>query len=297
MSQPTEAAAAAPPFGAWGRWRERGKTLTETRMVLIAGGVVLAMIAFCVLWPLIAPYGSNDVDFARNSQGPSWAHPLGTDQFGRDLLTRVAEGGRNSLTIAALALGIIVLIGVPYGTLSAVAGGWIDGAMMRIVDGLFAIPRLPVAIVILVGLRATPDKQTTALALSIVGWMVTARLVRGQILSLKTRNYVRAAQAVGASWTHVARRHLLPNSAGIILIALFLELPILILGEAFLAVLGLGPEPPMATWGNVAQEGLRVGRLWEMLLGSSVIAAFALAANFLVDGLHDMLDPRRRTFR
>lgn len=163
------------------------------------------------------------------------------------------------------------------------------------VDGLFAIPRLPVAIVILVALRLNAQNvQTIAFALSIMGWMLTARLVRGQVLSLKTRDYVKAARALGAGWGHVARRHLIPNSAGIILVALFLELPTVILGEAFLAVLGLGPEAPTATWGNIAQEGLHFARIWDMFLASAVIAIFALSANVVVDGLHDVLDPRRQ---
>jgi ABC-type dipeptide/oligopeptide/nickel transport system permease subunit len=247
------------------------------------------------LWPLVSPYGANDVDFHRSVQGPSLDHPLGTDTFGRDLLTRLAEGGRTSLAIAALALGIILVIGVAYGTVAAVAGGKVDAVMMRLLDGLFAIPRLPVAIVILVALRLNAQNvQTVAFALSIVGWMLTARLVRGQVLSVKSREHVRAARAAGAGWTHIARRHLIPNSAGIILIALFLELPTVVLGEAFLAVLGLGPGAPAATWGNIAQDGLHFGRLWEMFLASAVIATFALAANILLDGLHDVLDPRRR---
>jgi ABC-type dipeptide/oligopeptide/nickel transport system permease subunit len=289
--------AAAPPLRARALWRERAQALAQGRTTLIAGVVFVAIIAYCLFWPLVAPYGANDVDFARSAQGPSLAHPFGTDQFGRDLLTRVAAGGRNSLTIAALALGIILLIGVPFGTLSAAAGGKVDAAMMRVVDGLFAIPRLPVAIVILVALRRAQNLETIALALSIVGWMLTARLVRGQMLSLKTRDYVKAAHAIGASWTHIARRHLVPNSAGIILIAVILEVPTVVLGEAFLAVLGLGPEPPAATWGNIAQEGLQFSRVWVMFVASAVLAVFALSANILVDGLHDVLDPRRRARR
>jgi ABC-type dipeptide/oligopeptide/nickel transport system permease subunit len=276
-------------------WVGRAQALAGSRATLVAGLVVLGIVACCALWPLVSPYGANDVDFQRSVQGPSLDHPLGTDAFGRDLLTRLAEGGRTSLAIAALALGIILVIGVAYGTVAAVAGGKVDAVMMRLLDGLFAIPRLPVAIVILVALRLNAQNvQTVAFALSIVGWMLTARLVRGQVLSVKSREHVRAARAVGAGWTHIARRHLIPNSAGIILIALFLELPTVVLGEAFLAVLGLGPGAPAATWGNIAQDGLHFGRLWEMFLASAVIATFALAANILLDGLHDVLDPRRR---
>lgn len=270
------------------------RRLIQTKTTLVAAVVFVALIAYCLLWPLLSPYDADDVDFSAAGQAPSLAHPLGTDQFGRDLLTRLAEGGRTSLAIAAIALAIILTIGLLYGTVAALAGRTVDALMMRVVDGLFAIPRLPVAIVILVALRLNAQNvQSVAFALSIVGWMLTARLVRGQVLALKTRDYVTAARALGARWTSVARRHLMPNSAGILLVALFLELPTVVLGEAFLAVLGLGPEAPTATWGNIAQEGLHFARLWDMFLASAAIAVFAVSANVLVDALHDALDPRR----
>jgi ABC-type dipeptide/oligopeptide/nickel transport system permease subunit len=268
------------------------------RPALIPAVLFLGIIAYCLLWPLISPYGANEVEFAQSREGPSLAHPFGTDQFGRDLLTRLAVGGRTSFVIAGIALGVILALGVVYGTVAALADRRVDGAMMRVVDGLFAIPRLPVAIVILVALRLNAQTElAVAFALSIVGWMLTARLVRGQVLALKTREYVLAARAVGASWPQIARRHLLPNSLGIILIAILLELPTVVLGEALLSVLGLGPEPPTATWGNMAQAGLQYSRVWEMFLASAAIASFALSANVLVDTLHDVLDPRRQPQR
>jgi ABC-type dipeptide/oligopeptide/nickel transport system permease subunit len=279
-------------------WLQGARPLFERRATLVAAVCFLAIVAYCLLFPLVSPYGANEVDFGQNREAPSLLHPLGTDQFGRDFVARLAVGGRTSLAIAGMALAIILTVGVIYGATAALAGGKIDAAMMRLVDGLFAIPRLPVAIVILVALRLNAQNAPTiAFALSIVGWMLTARLVRGQVLALKTRDYVRAAQAVGASWPQIARRHLLPNTTGIVLIAVLLELPTVILGEAFISVLGLGPEPPTATWGNIAQEGLHFSRAWQMFLASGAIAAFALSANVLVDGLHDILDPRRRVQR
>jgi ABC-type dipeptide/oligopeptide/nickel transport system permease subunit len=264
----------------------------------LGGLVFAAVIAFCLLFPLVSSYDANDVEFDRARQAPSLTHPLGTDQFGRDLLTRLAVGGRTSLQIAALALAVILVIGVVWGTTAAVAGGKVDAAMTRVLDGLFAIPRLPVAIVVLVALRLDAQNvPTVAFALSIAGWMLTARLVRGQIVSLKARDYVRAARAVGASWFTIARRHLLPNARGIILIALLLELPAVVLGEAFLAVLGLGPGAPTATWGNIAENGLHFARFWDMFVASAAIAVFALSANLLVDGIQESLDPRRRRRR
>jgi ABC-type dipeptide/oligopeptide/nickel transport system permease subunit len=273
----------------------RARPLAENRTTLVAALVFLALIAYVVFFPLASPYGANDVDFSRGRQLPSLAHPLGTDQFGRDLLTRLAAGGQTTLAIAALALAIILAIGFLWGTVAALAGGFVDALMMRIVDGLLAIPRLPVAIVILVvlGLRAQ-NIGGVVLALSIAGWMLTARLVRGHVLTLKSREFVRAARAVGGTWPRIVRRHIVPNSAAIAVVAVFLELPTVVLGEAFLAVLGFGPPAPTATWGNIAEGGWHFFRMWEMFLATAAIATFAISANVLADGLHDVLDPRRR---
>ena len=195
-------------------------------------------------------------------------------------------------------LVVIFLLGILYGTTSALAGRKTDTLMMRALDGLFALPRLPIAIVILTALKLNAQNvQTVAFALGIAGWMLTARLVRGQLLMLRQQDYVRAARAVGASWVGVARRHLVPNSAGILAVALLLELPTVVVGEAFLAVLGLGPEAPTATWGNIAQQGLHFHRLWEMSLPTAMIVAFALSANVLVDALGEALDPRTQLGR
>ncbi len=290
----SDAVAFEGPAVAARRWLRRARALGEKRATVIAGVIFFGIIAYCVFFPIVSPHDANNVNFDIGREGPSLDHPLGTDQFGRDLLTRLAVGGRSTLAIVSLALLLILVIGLLYGSVAAVAGGTVDSLMMRLVDGLFAIPRLPVAIVILVALRLSAQNvQTVAFALGILGWMLTARLVRGQVLSLKTRDYVRAARAVGASWAYIGRRHLVPNTAGVLLIALLLEIPTVVLGEAFLSVLGLGPEAPTATWGNIAQEGLHFHRLWTMFLASFAIAMFALSANALVDGVHDVLDPKR----
>jgi ABC-type dipeptide/oligopeptide/nickel transport system permease subunit len=256
--------------------------------------ILLLLVAYCVLVPLLSPYDPNDADFSVGRQSPSAEHWLGTDQYGRDIFTRLAAGGRTTLLIAGAALALILVLGVAYGATSGMLGGKVDAAMMRLLDGLIAIPRLPVSIVILVflGLRAQ-NIQSVVLALAIVNWMITARLVRGEVVLLKKQDYVRAAQAVGAGRGAVARRHIVPNAFGIVLVALFLELPAVILGEAFLSVLGLGPEAPTATWGNIALEGITFGRLWLVFLPSLAIAVFAIAANLFADGLGDALDPRR----
>ena len=274
------------------------RLLTQRPASLAAGLALVGIVAFVVFFPLVSPYDPNDVDFAHGRELASVDHPLGTDLFGRDLLTRLAVGGRTTLLIASFALAIILVIGFLWGATAALAGGVADSVMMRVVDGLFAIPRLPIAIVIVVALSLHGQNVATiVLALSVAGWMLTARLVRGHVLSLKSREFVKAARAVGATWPQVARRHILPNTSGVLLVAVFLELPTVVLGEAFLSVLGLGPAPPTSTWGNIAFDGWNHARLWEMLVATAAIASVAISANVLADGLTDILDPRRRPQR
>jgi peptide/nickel transport system permease protein len=260
----------------------------------LAGSALVALVLFCALWPEVAPFGHNDVDFDLTRQGPSLAHPLGTDQFGRDLLTRLAAAGRVSLAITGAALAIVLAVGFLYGALAALAGGRLDAVLMRALDGLLALPRLPVAIVILVALnQSAMTIWAVVLALAVVSWMLTARLVRGHVLVLREAEFVRAAKAVGARRRHILFRHILPNTLGILVVAVLLELPGVILGEAFLSVLGLGPNPPTPTWGNMAVEGVRFHRVWNVALPSAAIATFAILANLLADSLQDRLDPRR----
>lgn len=262
---------------------------------LLGGLAVLAVVAYVVAVPFVSPWDPNDVDFDLRLQLPSAEHPLGTDMFGRDLATRLAVGGRTTLLIAGSALGIILAVGFLWGATAALAGRTVDSLMMRIVDGLLALPRLPIAIVVLVALRlSAATVWGIVLALSVAGWMLTARLVRGHVLALKSRDYVTAARAIGSSWPRIARRHILPNSTGILLVAVLLELPVIVLGEAFLSVLGLGPPAPTATWGNIAYDGWSSSRVWEMLVATLAITVFAVSASLFADGLADVLDPRRR---
>ncbi len=256
------------------------------------------MVLFCAVWPEVAPFGHNYVDFELSRQGPSFAHPLGTDQYGRDLLTRLAAAGRVSLAITGLALAIILAVGFVYGAVAALAGGRLDAALMRVLDGLLALPRLPVSIIILVALnQSAMTIWAVVLALAIVSWMLTARLVRGHVLVLRETEFVRAAQAVGARRRRIVFRHVLPNTLGILVVAVLLELPGVILGEAFLSVLGLGPNPPTPTWGNMAVEGVHFHRVWNVALPSAAIATFAILANLLADSLQEALDPRRAAAR
>jgi oligopeptide transport system permease protein len=276
-------------------WKDAWRRYIRNRGALIAGVVFVLLVLFCLIYPIISPYSGNEVDFAEAKQGPSLEHPLGTDKFGRDLLTRTAEGGRVSILIGFGATLAILLIGVVYGSISGFVGGRLDNGMMRFLDALYGLPYLPFAIITLAIIGRT-DKWTMMIALSIASWFTTARIVRGQVITLKENDYVRAAKAVGARWYRVLARHLLPNTLGILIIAIFLELPAVILGEAFLSFIGLGISPPDPSWGAMAQEGRLSYRTHpiEIIIPSIAIATLVMCANFIADGLRDALDPRTR---
>jgi oligopeptide transport system permease protein len=291
---PVEPAAGAPIAQA-NLWKDAWYRYIRNRAALIAGAVFVLMLLYCLVWPVISPYDPYEVNFSEARQGPSLEHPLGTDTFGRDLLTRTALGGRVSIGIGFAATLVILVIGVAYGAIAGFAGGHVDNAFMRVLDALYGLPYLPFAIITL-AIIGESGFWALVIALSIASWFTTARIVRGQIITLKENDYVRAARLVGARSHRVLARHLLPNTLGVLVIAVFLELPGVILGEAFLSFLGLGIGPPDASWGSMAQEGFNAYRTFPLLIviPSVAIATLILCANFIADGLRDALDPRTR---
>jgi oligopeptide transport system permease protein len=276
-------------------WRDAFHRYTRNRAAVLAGSVFLLVAAYCVVAPIVSPYDPDEVNFSQAYLRPSLEHPLGTDQFGRDLFTRAALGGRISIGIGFAATIAILLIGLTYGAISGFAGGMLDNAMMRFLDALYGLPYLPFAIITL-AIVGTVNFWTMVIALSIASWFTSARIVRGQIITLKENDYIRAAKAVGARWYRILGRHLVPNTLGVLVIAIFLELPGVILGEAFLSFIGLGINPPDASWGSMAQEGREVYRSHPhvIVIPSVAIATLVLCANFVADGVRDALDPRTR---
>jgi oligopeptide transport system permease protein len=276
-------------------WRDAWRRYLRNHGAVAAGAIFGLIVLYCLLAPVFSPHDPNRVDFTQAYEGPSWSHPLGTDNFGRDLLTRTALGGRVSIGIGIGATLAILLIGVTYGALSGFVGGKLDNGMMRFLDALYGLPYLPFAILAL-AIVGTVSFWTMVIALSIASWFITARIVRGQIITLKENDYVRAARAAGARWHRVLLRHLLPNTLGVLVIAIFLELPGVILGEAFLSFLGLGINPPDASWGSMAQDGRDAYRSHPhiIIIPSLAIATLVLCANFVADGLRDALDPRTK---
>jgi ABC-type dipeptide/oligopeptide/nickel transport system permease subunit len=276
-------------------WRDAWHRYLRNRAAVFAGAVFLLLLAYCLIWPFVTPHDPNDVQLAEARQSPSLSHPLGTDTFGRDVFARAALGGRISIGIGFAATLVILAIGVAYGAISGFVGGHLDNALMRFLDALYGLPYLPFAIITL-AIIGEAGFWALVIALSIASWFTSARIVRGQIITLKENDYVRAARTLGARWHRVLLRHLLPNTLGVLVIAVFLELPGVILGEAFLSFIGLGIGPPDASWGSMAQEGYKSYRVFPLLIvvPSVAIATLILCANFIADGLRDALDPRTR---
>jgi len=290
------------PLGAGGApirqsnlWKDAWRRYRRNRGALVAAWIFILVVLYCLIIPVISRYDPNAVDFSQANENPSLAHLFGTDKFGRDLFVRTALGGRVSMLIAFGATFAILAIGVVYGSISGFVGGRLDNGLMRFLDALYGLPYLPFAIITL-AIIGTTNKWTMMIALSIASWFTTARIVRGQVLTLKENDYVRAAKAVGARWYRILARHLLPNTLGVLIIAIFLELPAVILGEAFLSFIGLGISPPDASWGAMAQEGRTVYRTHPIaiIVPSVAIATLVICANFIADGLRDALDPRTK---
>jgi oligopeptide transport system permease protein len=288
-------AQAGAPVHRGSLWRDAWRRYLQNKGAVVSGAIFSFIVLFCLLYPLISPHDPDDVQLTAARQGPSTDHLLGTDAFGRDMLTRVALAGRISLAIGLGATLAILLFGVAYGATAGFFGGRLDNIQMRLLDALYGLPYIPFAIILL-AIIGTINMWTMMLALSIASWFTAARIVRGQIITLKQNDYVRAAHALGARWYRVLTRHLLPNTLGVLIIAMFLELPGVILGEAFLGFIGLGISPPDASLGSMAEEGRSEYRANPhiMVVPSLAIAIVVLCANFIADGMRDALDPRTR---
>jgi oligopeptide transport system permease protein len=287
--------AAGAPVRQTSLWRDAWYRYRANKAALVAGVLFLVLVLYVIFVPIFSPYDPYAVNFSEAYLPASLSHPFGTDQYGRDLFTRAALGGRVSIGIGFAATIAIMGIGIVYGSISGFIGGRLDNGMMRFLDALYGLPYLPFAIIV-TQLFQTVNFWVMVIALTIASWFTAARVVRGQIISLKENDYVRAARAVGARWYRVLGRHLLPNTLGVLIVFVFLELPGVILGEAFLSFIGLGINPPKASWGSLAQDGRDVylAHPAMILIPSILIAWLILCAFFIADGLRDALDPRTR---
>jgi peptide/nickel transport system permease protein len=275
------------------RWWRRVAARPTARAAIALLATLVALGAFA---PLIAPHDpvrQRDI-VTLNRQPPSVAHPFGTDQFSRDVLSRVLHGGRLSLAIALFAVALSATMGTMYGAVAGFYGGWVDAVMMRALDALLAIPRvlLVIAAAVLWGPLGIPS---LVLILGATGWFGVSRLVRAEALSVASRDYVAAARALGGSDVRLLLTHVLPNVLSPVIVGAALGVGNVIVLEAGLSYLGAGVQPPYASWGNIIRDGSSdLGGLWWMsLFPGLAIVGTVLACNLLGDALRDALDPRQ----
>ena len=286
-----------PALEAWRRFRRH-------RLAVVSLFVLVALILAIAVGPLLWAVPIDDIDFGAKLQPPSGAHPFGTDDLGQDLLARLMYGGRVSLAVGMAAMAVAVVVGVVLGALSGMASGPLDTALMWVTDLFLSLPQLPLLLLIIYLFRDALSKAlgleggVFVLIVMVIGglrWMPVARLVRAQFLSLREKEFVEAARALGASRLRLVVRHILPNAMGPVIVAGTIEVASAIIAESTLSFLGLGFPPDVPTWGRVlydAKDYLDIAPHWALFPGSAIFLA-VLSINFIGDGLRDALDARR----
>ena len=275
-------------------WQDAWRRLRSNKLALGGLIIVALMVLFVAIGPMLSPYTYYEQNYDITNLGPSAAHLFGTDQFGRDILTRVMYGGRISLTIGFVVSVLNLVIGVIYGGISGYAGGKVDDIMMRIVDILYSIPMMIYVILLILVLDA--GMFSIIVGISISSWVGMARMVRGQILSLKEQEFVLAAKTLGASPARILFKHLIPNTMGPIIVNMTLAIPSAIFTESFLSYIGLGISAPNASWGTLCSEAMK-GWLtypYQLFFPAMAICITIFAFQLLGDGLRDALDPKMR---
>ena len=294
-------------------WRDAWRRLIRNRAAVVSLVYIVVLLLVAVLANVLAPYPFERQDLDNTDLGPSAGHLLGTDGLGRDQLSRLIYGSRISLAVALVDVLIVLFVGVPLGLVAGFFGRWLDVLVMRTVDVLLAFPNLLLVIVVITYLRAVLDQPQSPflavvggldgitggllgvfIALGLISWLTVARLVRGQVLSLKEKEFVEAARMVGSTSRRIISRHLLPNTLAPVIIAATFGIPGAIATEAGLSFLGLGVRPPLPSWGILIAEGVRNMRAFphELLFPAVVLAVTLICFNFLGDGLRDALDPK-----
>ena len=285
---------AAPDARGGSTWRGVVQAFFEHRLAVIGVGIVLLVIAFCFLGPLVYHTNQVQTDLAQAHQPPGHGHPLGTDAAGYDVLGRLMVAGQTSLEVGLAAALLASLLGTAWGAVSGFAGGWVDGLMMRIVDSFLAIP--PLLLVILVASIYGPTKLVLILVIALVSWLGTARIVRGESLSLRVREYVQAAKLSGARSWWIVLRHIVPNVIGSIVVLTTFAVADSILTLSVLGFLTLGVAPPNTDWGSMLSGGLQFmqgGNYWWLIYPPGVVIILTcIAFNFIGDALRDAFETR-----
>lgn len=287
-------------------WQEAWRRLLKNRLAVFGMAMVTVVLLAVLLGPSLIFWATGvTYDYIPSnpelvkSLRPSVEHPMGTDIAGRDLLARVLLGGRISLMVGIISTFVSLLIGVAYGATAGYLGGKVDEVMMRFVDILYAIPYMMIVIVLLAlfgGQSPLGQLFLLFLALGAVSWLTMARIVRGQVISLKNQEFVTAARAGGVSQTKIIFRHLVPNCVGPVIVYSTLQVPSVMLLEAFLSFLGLGVQAPLASWGSLAADGIQTIAIfpWQLIFPGITMAVTLFSLNFIGDGLRDALDPRMK---
>lgn len=287
----------SPATEAWRRFRRH-------KMAVLSLVVLVLMVLLVVLGPLVWRVPINDIDFTARLAGPSWAHPLGTDDLGQDLLARILYGGRISLAVGLAAMAMAIFVGVLVGAVAGISRGSVDGALMWLTDLFLSLPQLPLLLLVIYLFRDTlkaafgPEVGVFILIVLVIGgfrWMPVARLVRAQFFSLREKEFVEAARALGATTTRQVWRHILPNALGPVIVAGTIDVAAAIIAESTLSFLGLGFPPDIPTWGRIlfdSKDYLDIAPHWAMFPGLAIFLT-VLTINFVGDGLRDALDPRR----
>ena len=287
----------SPRLEAWRRFRRHKLAVASlVGLTLIILGIILG--------PFVWRVPINEIDFSASSQGPSWAHPFGTDDLGQDLLARMIYGGRISLAVGLAAMAVAVFVGIVIGSIAGMSRGWVDSFLMWVTDLFLSLPQLPLLLLVIYLFRDSlkvmfgPEGGVFILIVLVIGglrWMPVARLVRAQFLSLREKEFVEAARALGASPMRQVVRHILPNALGPVIVAGTIDVAAAIIAESTLSFLGLGFPPDIPTWGRLlfdAKDHLDIAPHWALFPGAAIFLA-VLTINFIGDGLRDALDPRK----
>ncbi len=284
--------------------REAWRRFVKHRMAVVSMVVLGIMVLGVLFGPLLWRVPINEIDFSAKLQGPSLAHPMGTDDLGQDLFARVLYGGRISLAVGMAAMVMAILVGVTIGAIAGISRGSIDVALMWLTDLFLSLPQLPLLLLLIYLFRDTlkgafgPEVGVFIMIVLVVGgfrWMPVARLVRAQFFSLREKEFVEAARALGASTTRQVVRHILPNALGPVIVAGTIDVAAAIIAESTLSFLGLGFPPDIPTWGRIlfdSKDYLDIAAHWALFPGLAIFLA-VLTINFIGDGLRDALDPRK----
>jgi len=285
-------------------WAEAWRRFKRHRLAYLSLFVLGAMVLAVLIGPLVYKVGINDIDFKARLAAPSAAHLLGTDDLGRDILARMLYGGRISLAVGLAAMLMAITVGVIIGAIAGTARGWIDTSLMWVTDLFLSLPQLPLLLLLMVLFRDTLkaafglEVGMFLLIVLVIGgfrWMPVARLVRAQFFSLREKEFVEAARALGASTRRQVVRHILPNSLGPVIVAATIDVAAAIIAESTLSFLGLGFPPDVPTWGRILYDGrdyMDLAAHWALFPGLAIFVT-VLTINFIGDGLRDALDPRR----